>query len=260
MKQELDFEEEVIDTVSEEIIEPSILSAKLSLNNKGAEIIVSCIFLTIAITLLCFGLCNFITLAILVMGALWNFFTDSNQFFACIFAFLVCIPFAIYSSNLGVYGFAMLHIAFYIPTQLIYYYDNKNKKDIGIMEIKSLEAGGIVGTTLVSLILSVGLSLMLYNLGEEFFYLDAISTVLLMVSVFLVNGRYKEYWPVRLIATMVASLSWLFFAVFYDFKEGSVIFSLMFLMYFTMDCIRYFKWATKVKEENKKLEKVDAEK
>ena len=42
MKQELDFEEEVIDTVSEEIIEPSILSAKLSLNNKGAEIIVIC--------------------------------------------------------------------------------------------------------------------------------------------------------------------------------------------------------------------------
>ena len=103
------------------VFESEILTTKEQLKKRVPEIIVTLVALVGGILLYCFNLASLLGLSIILFGALWNFFTESNRFFACVMAFFMCIVTALVAGTMNIYGIAFLHIMFYLQTQLIYY-------------------------------------------------------------------------------------------------------------------------------------------
>lgn len=225
--------------------EKEIVSAKHEFKMRWTELAVTIVAMVVGITLFALDIVSLLSLSIILFGALWNFFTDSNKLFACIMAFLMCVAYGFLAGSLKVYGHAFLHIMFYLPTQLIYYYESQKQEDNAVRHDKSLTTAGYIGTVVSGWLMAFGLGIVLYKIGDPFYIIDALSTTLLAVSVFLVNGKYKEYYPVRIAALVLAFASWIYIGVKVNFTGSAAIFILLFAMYIVMDIIEWVRWAKK---------------
>lgn len=222
-------------------LESEILDAKRQFKVRPTELIVTLVSLVIGVVLFCLNLTSLLGLSIILFGALWNFFTESNKFFSCVMAFLMCIVYGFVAGSMKVFGHAFLHLMFYLPTQLIYYYEN-DKKENSILHDKALSQSGYIGTVVCGWLIAFGLGILLYKVGDPYYIMDALSSTLLIVSVFLVNGRYKEYFPVRLVALLFASITWCYIGIKTNFTTDASIFILLFTMYLVMDTIKFIRW------------------
>lgn len=225
--------------------EQEIVSAKHEFKMRWTELFVTIVAMVVGVVLFAFDVVSLLSLSIILFGALWNFFTDSNKLFACIMAFFMCVVYGFLAGSVKVYGHAFLHIMFYLPTQLIYYYESQKSEDNAVRHDKSLTTAGYVGTVVSGWLMAFGLGIVLCKIGDPFYIVDALSTTLLAVSVFLVNGKYREYYPVRIAALVVALASWTYFAIKLNFASSSAIFILLFAMYIVMDIIEWIRWAKK---------------
>lgn len=223
--------------------EKEIVSAKHEFKIRWVELVVTILSMAVGVTLFALDIVGLLSLSIILFGALWNFFTDSNRLFACIMAFLMCIVYGFLAGSLKVYGHAFLHIMFYLPTQLIYYYESQKSEDNSVRKDKKLTTAGYVGTVVSGWIMAFGLAIILYKIGDPFYIIDALSSTLLAVSVFLVNGKYKEYYPVRIAALVLALITWIVIAITVNFAGSAAIFILLFAMYIVMDIIEWIRWA-----------------
>ncbi len=244
--------EEIVqtETFAIESVENEIVDAKRQITDRTAEWSVTMIFIALGIFFYLINMSSLAAISVLAFGACWNFFTDSNKMFACIFAFATCSIYAYLCVQIGMYAHAFLHIAFYLPTQLIYFFENQNHNDVSILKNKKLEPSGVVVTTIAGALLTLGLGAVVYSMGEEMALIDSISAVLLMVSVFLVNGRYCEYYAVRIFAVGFAMAMWALLAVIYNFADGTIAFALLFAMYLVMDVIKCIRFNKATKTQN----------
>lgn len=222
--------------------ENEIITASREFKVRWTEVLVTLVALVAGVVLFCFNMIDLISLSIIVFGALWNFFTDSNKLFACIMSFFMCIVYGFLAGAIKVYGHAFLHIMFYLPTQLIYYYESQKSESNAVRHDKSLTRAGYIGTVVCGWLVAFGLGIVLCKIGDPYYLVDAVSSTLLIVSVFLVNGKYREYYFVRLSALLVAFLAWLYIGIKLDFGGNTLTFMLLFTMYFVMDTIEYFRW------------------
>lgn len=247
-------EDKELDEVGEIIsnnIGSEIIEAKKQVNLRLPEICVTAITVVIGVIFYCCNLVSLLALSLILFGAMWNFFTEANKLFACIMAFFVCTIFSILSLKLKMYGQAFLHICFYLPTQLIYYYENKKEEDVSINPDKELKPAVLIVAGISLVLLGACLCFVLREVGEEFFISDGITTAFLMLSVFLSNGRYREYWAVRIGALAVAIVVWLNVALHNGFADNVLVILLLFAMYMVMDFIKFVMWERKVSKIKK---------
>lgn len=231
-------------TAKEEVstlLNNEILSAKQQFKKRVPEILLTATALVAGIVLFCFNLTSLMGLAIILFGALWNFFTESNRFFAVVMSFLMCVVYGFIAGSMKVYGHAFLHLMFYLPTQLIYYYEN-SKQDNSISHTKTLSQAGYIGTVVCGWLIAFGLGIILYKVGDPFYIIDAVSSTLLIVSVFLQNGKYKVFFVVRITACVCAIAMWLTIAIKTGFAVDTLIFVILFAMYTIMDIIKCIRW------------------
>lgn len=242
-------EEKFSDTAQQigSAIEGELLTARRQFQVRWLEVIITSLFVAGGIVLFCLGLTDLLTLSIIVFGSLWNFFTESNKLFACIMAFFMCVVYGFVCGSMLVYGHAFLHLMFYLPTQLIYYYESQKNEDNNISHTKKLTTAGYIGTVVAGWVFAFGLGAVLCKLGDPYYIIDALSTTLLVVSVFLVNGRYKEYYVVRIVACVCAAIMWLTIAVAQDFTNGTLIFMMLFIMYSIVDSVKFYRWSKQAK-------------
>lgn len=222
-------------------LEGEILTAKKQFKVRSAEMVITIIALAVGVGLFCFNQCSLLGLGIILFGALWNFFTESNRFFACVMAFFMCVVYGFIAGSMQVFGHAFLHLMFYLPTQLIYYYES-NKTDNSISHTKSLSQAGYIGTVVCGWLMAFGLGIVLYKVGDPYYIFDAVSSTLLIVSVFLANGKYKEYFVIRIVSLVVACAMWLYIGFVSKFVMDVSIFILLYSMYIIMDSIKFARW------------------
>ena len=237
-------EENVMGDISRSL-EKEIVESKNQIRNRLPEIVVTACALVLDVILLCFGLCDIFAFSLIFFGALWNFFMRANKLFACIVSFVVCTIFALISIRLNMYGSAFLHICFYLPTQLIYFYENQEIEDVSIKYNKHLSRAGTIGAVISLWIFALCMAFVLYEVGEQYFVVDSVCVTLLTFSVFLSNGEYKEYWFARIVACGTNFAVWLFLSFAMNFAGGSLVIALLFLMYTVMDIIHYILWQKK---------------
>ena len=224
------------------VIEGEILTAGEQIKKRLPEILVTLIALVGGVVLYCFNLASLLGLSIILFGAMWNFFTESNRFFACIMAFLMCVVTGLVAGTMKVYGIAFLHLMFYLPTQLIYYYENR-KTDNSISHTKTLSDTAYIATVVCGWLMAFGLGIVLYKVGDPYYIIDAMSSTLLIVSVFMQNGKYKVFYWVRLFACAFACVMWLVIGITSSFMIDSLVFAVLFFMYVIVDMIRFIKWS-----------------
>lgn len=234
-------EENIMGNISSSI-EKEIVESKNQFKKRLPEVIVTLCAMVIDVLFLCLGLCDLLTFSLILFGALWNFFTKANKLFACIVSFVVCTIFALISIRLEMYGSAFLHICFYLPTQLIYFYENQKIEDVSIKYNKQLTKTGTIGAVITVWLFALCLAFVLYEVGEPYYIIDSISVALLSLSVFLSNGEYREYWFARIAGCGVSMAVWLYVAFSTSFSNGSLVIALLFLMYVVMDIIHYISW------------------
>ena len=247
-------EEKDLEEVSEAIsnnISGEIIEAKKQAKIRIPELAVTAVTIVIGVIFYCLNYVSLLALALVLFGAMWNFFTEANKLFACIMAFFVCTIFAVLSVKLNMYGQAFLHVGFYLPTQLIFYYENKNNKDVSIDSKKELKLLGLICAGVSLLLLSACLCFVLHAANEAFYISDGIATAFLMLSVFLSNGRYREYWAVRIGALAVAIVVWLNVALHNNFGENVIVILLLFGMYMVMDLIKFVMWEARSIKDNR---------
>lgn len=231
-------------------IEKEMIESGRQIRNRLPEIIITLCALVLDVVLLCLGYCGFFEFSLILFGAVWNFFMRANKLFACIVAFVVCTIFAIVSIRLQMYGSAFLHICFYLPTQLIYFYENQKTEDVTIKYYKKLSIAGTIGVIASLWLFALCLAFVLYEVGEPYYIIDSVSVALLALSVFLSNGEYREYWVARIIACGVSALVWLYVAINSSLAGGSLVIVLLFLMYMVMDTIKYISWLKNKEKRN----------
>ena len=95
----------------------------------------------------------------------------------------------------------------------------------------------------------------LYSLdNENLYWFDSISVVLLTVSVFLVNGKFAEYYIERIFAVVTSFALWFSLGIMTGWPEGTLMFSLLFAMYFVVDLYRTIVfYASARKEDSDKI-------
>ena len=249
--EEKDPSEEIAEEITE-TLENEILEVKKQVKLRVPELIVTSAFMLVAIVLFCCQVINIWGMVIILSGALWNFFTEANRLTACIMSYIVCTLCAVYCIRVEMFGMAFLHIIFYLPTQIIYYFENSREEDVSILPNKQLKLSGLVGAVATLILIAMCLSVVLYEVGCEYYLSDSVATTLLIFSVFLSNGRYKEYWAVRISACAVAVFVWLYVAIQNGFEDNSVVFIVLFVMYMVMDSIKFINWERKQKQAKQK--------
>ena len=245
--------EESVKNEIENSLASEIVESKKQIRIQLPEVVVTLISMIIGVVFLCFNLINFWGLFLIFFGTFRNFFTDANKLFACVVSFAVCTIFALISISLNLYGMAFLHIGFYLPTQLIYFYENRKEADVSIKKNKELTKFGSVGAIVSIWIFALCVALVLYKIGEPHYIADAVCVALLSFSVFLSNGEYKEYWIARIFACFVTMSFLLYVSIETQFKINSLAFVLMFVMYVVMDIIKFIRWAKIVKTKKEKV-------
>lgn len=258
--------QETESVTTKRIVEDAIISTIKESKDRSLEIFITSLFVCVGLVFYAMGFESLLTLSVLLFGALWNFFTSSNRFFAVIFSFLVCVPYALVSLAAGLYGQAFLHILLYLPTQLMFYQQERKNTDNSIQKDNKLSTRTYAVMIVFALVLMFSLSLVLYNIESQvLFWFDAISVVLLAVSMFLVNGRFTAYWVQRIIAVAVSAGLWITHGILFNWVDGSIMFALLFGMYLIVDSYRFALWYRlnypKHERLAKKLEKIkDADK
>lgn len=247
--------------VGEEHVKSAILDVISDSKSRFFEIFVTTLFVCIGLVFFLLGFEPFWTLPVLLFGALWNYFTHSNRLFACIFAFAVCVPYGLYAIQNGLYGQAFLHLILYIPTQLMFYYQERNNEDLEIKREKHLDSSSFLLLVVFALFLMFSVSAVLYTIESEvLFWFDALTVMLLAVSVFLVNGKFREYWVQRLVAVGASCALWIVVGINFNWTDGSLMFALLFAMYFVVDLFRAIVWYKgnydKTYLQEKKVEKL----
>ncbi len=211
---------------------------------------------------------------LLLFGAIWNFFCDFKKWTSLIFGTLVGVLYAGFAFNNGLYAHAALHLLFYIPMQFSVCLTKFKQIDTDIDRNKYLSGTQkyyIVLISFCALVLGAIITAGIDN--EVYFIMDTISAIMLGISVYLRNYRYREYFIVRYMAISTALILWIFVAFTYGVTTGTVMIIILYIMYLLSDIFGYKAWkksyewtipvhitTEELEEEKKKAEKRKAKK
>lgn len=225
------------------LIEKHIIETIQKTKEQTFEIVITAVFGSIALFLYLLGFSTFLPFIVLFFGALWNFFTPINRFMAIAFGFVVCTLYSLFALEHGLYGHAFLHLVFYLPTQLIMYYTNRGKPAIEIKKGKRLAPLDYVFVAITGILVLIFTGIILSKIeGAVLPFLDATSVVFLILSVFLVNSGFSEYFMWRVFATLSGALLWMTLGIAHGFKDGIITMILLFVMYALVDGVRGVIW------------------
>jgi nicotinamide mononucleotide transporter len=112
----------------------------------------------------------------------------------------------------SLYGEVMLNALYYLPMQFIGIYlwkKNTNKED-NLVKASTMTKIEYVIYTIISIAGIIGYGFFLKAIGGAQPFVDAITTVLSVVSMFLSVKRFKEQWILWIIVDIVSVYMWVF--------------------------------------------------
>lgn len=205
--------------------------------------IVTTLFALAGLTLYLLNFINFPALALIILGALWNFFVDINSMLAFFMCLAVCSIYSLFAIMNGVYISAFLYICFYIPMQFSAWMIYSKEKDISIKKDKKLSAeASYYIIVIMVLVLAITFA---FALGGEYQILplfDSIVACLLGLSAYLQVFMFREYYNIRFIALFSAIILWILVAIINGVTMGALAIILMYFMYLILDIIAMIYW------------------
>lgn len=167
--------------------------------------------------------------------------TGKGKLSAYVFGLVNVIAYAIIAFESKYYGEVMLNLIYYLPMQFWGFYvwsKNMNPETNEVSKRQmSLKQTAIMLISVFALTMGYGLFLQFLNGNLPF--IDALSTVISVVALYVSIKMYTEQWILWIIVDIVTVIMWLFALIN---GTGSVAVLLMWCIYLINAFIMYVKW------------------
>ena len=155
------------------------------------------------------------------------------------------VTYAIISYQNHIYGSAVLYACYYVPMQFIGLYlwtQAKKKSASNTVEAKTLSSTQRCFLGCMSILAILVLSTILTKLGGNVAIIDATTTVLSIIGVYLMTKQYIEQWYVWLIVNTVSTILWVI-----SLSEGAGNFATLFMwvIYVLNSLFGLYSWKKK---------------
>lgn len=127
------------------------------------------------------------------------------------FGVINCITYAIISFQNHIYGSAALYTCYYVPMQFIGLYlwtQAKKKSTSNEIKTKVLSIQQRCWIGCISIVAIAILSFVLSSIGGNVAIIDATTTILSIIAVYLMTQQYLEQWYLWLIVNTASTILW----------------------------------------------------
>lgn len=202
------------------------------------KVVLSAVFLALAIFMFLLGQETLIGVLVLFVGIAWNLYTPLNNFYGLVLSVIMGVMYAIMCYGLGLVANAFLYLVYYVPMQFV---ACQNRGDTFILQNKTLNKSQSLFVLVYYVLFFVGIYVFSKSIGNGWVcLLDSASATLLAVSAFARNQRIKGYYKIRLIALGVSIFMWALIVSGSALYPGAVSALLMYVLYFIYDAVMYF--------------------
>lgn len=206
-------------------------------NFKMFKILLFSVMSAIGLFMALMGICNYAELILLVVGMVWNFYTELNKKISILFAGIVGLIYFFFATNFNIFATALIYIAVYIPLQLIAM--SREYEEGSFVQIrKRMNEYNTLLFFIFMVVLFVVLFLFDESVGARFVVFDSISATLLVCSAVLRNERYNEYFIFRIFALLSNIVLWVLVIDEYQYN-GSFLILMMYVSYLIFDVGTY---------------------
>lgn len=206
-------------------------------NFKMFKILLFSVMSAIGLFMALMGICNYAELILLVVGMVWNFYTELNKKISILFAGIVGLIYFFFATNFNIFATALIYIAVYIPLQLIAM--SREYEEGSFVQIrKRMNEYNTLLFFIFMVVLMVVLFLFDESVGARFVVFDSISATLLVCSAVLRNERYNEYFIFRIFALLSNIVLWILVIDEYQYN-GSFLILMMYVSYLIFDVGTY---------------------
>lgn len=226
------------------------LKKKIEGTNRSfkTEILMLIAFMALGAIFAFAGLTNWVSLSILLVGLVSLYFNDVNKWLDLGVAVIWSGLYAYFSIVNGFIIQAILISGFYLFINIADVIVERDMSTI-VVENNKLKTYQIASICIVSVFLVVG-SYFFSKMwkGEILPIFDAITAVVMVVSLYMMLKRCSEYFVVRLIAMILTICLWVARAFFFGYGAGGLSVAIMYIAFIVYDNIRIKKWSTSAKE------------
>lgn len=184
---------------------------------------------------------DLLSLIAAVTGIICVVLAGKGKLSAYIFGVIHIVSFALFLFSAKYYGMLMLNIFYYLPMQFYgYYVWQKNMNPITHEVYKknmTLKQNIILLVSVFVLTILYGMFLNYLNGNMPF--VDALSTIISIVALYVSIKMYTEQWLLWIIVNAINIILWIHALVI---DVGSVAILIMTLIYFVNSVLMYLKW------------------
>lgn len=184
---------------------------------------------------------DLLSLIAAVTGIICVVLAGKGKLSAYIFGVIHIVSFALFLFSAKYYGMLMLNIFYYLPMQFYgYYVWQKNMNPITHEVYKknmTLKQNIILFVSVFVLTILYGMFLNYLNGNMPF--VDALSTIISIVALYVSIKMYTEQWLLWIIVNAINIILWIHALVI---DVGSVAILIMTLIYFVNSVLMYLKW------------------
>ena len=199
------------------------------------KVLLSAIFLALAIFIMLLGKDTLIGPIVLFVGIAWNLYTPLNNFYSLVLSIIMGIVYGLVCYSLGLVANTFLYLAYYVPMQFL---ACKNKGETFILRDKELTKQQSAFVLFYYILFFIGIYTFSKSISNSYMcLLDSISATLLAISALARNLRIKSYYKIRICALSSSILVWALIASSSVTCPGAVSIFLMYIMYFIYDTV-----------------------
>lgn len=182
-----------------------------------------------------------------LLGILCVICTGKGKLSAFVFGLLHVVAYAIIAYQSKYYGEVMLNIIYYAPMQFygFYIWSKNMNPDTNEVYKRSLNMKNTTIMLIAVAVLTLSYGMLLQWLNGSLPYVDALSTVVAIVALYISVKMYAEQWILWIIVDFATVIMWL---VAVADGTGSVAVLLMWTIYLLNAFIMYFKWKGETNE------------
>lgn len=165
------------------------------------------------------------------------------------------------SIQYGLFGEAMLNLAFYLPTQFIGLWlwsrNRRTIKDTDTDEViaKKLTGIQIAGIAIASVILIACYAWLLKTIGGNEVSLDSATTVLSIIAQILMLLRYREQWIMWIVINVLSIIMWVFTLNAQDGTDWTLV--VMWSAFLVNSIYGYWNWTRLANKDKDKDTPID---
>ena len=184
-----------------------------------------------------------------LLGILCVICTGKGKLSAYVFGLLHAIAYSIIAYHSKYYGEVMLNLIYYAPMQFygFYIWTKNMNPDTNEVYKKSLNLKYTIIMLITVAVLTLVYGMILNLLRGNLPFVDALSTVVGVVALYISVKMYAEQWILWIIVNFATVIMW---AHAFIYGHGSVAVLLMWSIYLINSFIMYFKWKNETNKNN----------